>query len=45
MKTINPIQQRMEQYRKFHVASRALTMANIAKSAAKKGKKDKKGKK
>ena len=41
MKTINPVQQRMEQYRKFHVASRALTMATIAKSAAKKGGKGK----
>jgi len=41
MKTINPVQQRMD--RKFHVASRALTMATIAKSAAKKGGK-KKGK-
>jgi hypothetical protein len=43
MKTVDLSQQRLEQYRKFHIASRALTMASIASQAA--GKKKRKGKK
>ena len=38
MKTVDLSQQRLEQYRKFHKASRALTMAGIARqTAGKKG--------
>ena len=39
--TLDGASQRLEQYRKFHIASRALTMATIAKETATAAKKKK----